>query len=364
MKVVSHRGFDLAAKRVPAFHLEEVTTKMELPVARPEKVEPGVGVETGMIRVLERWGISLALPLTLLPGQIIGIIVLDDKRSGRKYTASDLELLTTIASEAALAVERLQLQERLILGEAEKKRLEELDALKSEFVSSVSHELRTPLTSIQMFAETLRTRNVKMQKKQDEYLGIIQGESERLTRLINNILDFAKIEKGIKQYAFKPTDLRVVLEHVIKSMRYQFDKTKFHVRARLPKKVPIIDADQDAVEEAVINLLSNAMKYSGKNRRIEIRLSRSQAKLAVEVKDYGIGIPEAELSSIFEKFYRAREGSAKYAAGAGLGLALVKHIMDAHGGEVKVQSKVGKGSSFTLLFPIRSGERTIKRGQQ
>jgi signal transduction histidine kinase len=357
MKVVVHRGFELAAKHIPALQVDRIASEMKLPVARPDKVEAGVVVDTGMVDVFERWGISLALPLTLQPRKIVGVIVLGDKRSGLKYSSFDVDLLITIASQTALAVERLQLQEKLILEEMEKKRLEELSALKSEFVSSVSHELRTPLTSIQMFAETLLTRKVKTQKKRDEYLGIIQGESERLTRLINNILDFAKIEKGIKQYALEPTDLKAVLEHVLKSMRYQFDKMKFHVSVRLPRSVPLIDADRDAVEEAVINLVSNAMKYSGKNRRIEIRLSRNQANLAVVVNDHGIGIPEVELPSIFEKFYRASEGSAKYAAGAGLGLALVKHIMDAHGGEVKVQSKVGKGSSFTLQFPIKRGLR-------
>jgi signal transduction histidine kinase len=355
MKVVAHRGFDVAAKHIPTLQVDQITSEMKLPVVHPEKVESGVVVDTGMVEVFERWGISLALPLTLQPKKIVGVIVLGDKRSGRKYSSSDLDLLVTIASQTALAVERLQLQEQLLLEEMEMKRLEELSALKSDFVSSVSHELRTPLTSIQMFAETLLTRKVKSRKKLDEYLRIIQGESERLTRLINNILDFAKIEKGIKQYTLEPTDLKAVLEQVLKSMRYQFDKMKFHVSVRVPKKVRLIDADRDAVEEAVINLLSNAMKYSDKDRRIEIRLRRNQANLVIAVKDHGIGISDAEMPSVFEKFYRAREGSAKYTAGAGLGLALVKHIMDAHGGEVKVQSKVGKGSSFILQFPIKRG---------
>lgn len=357
MKMVAHRGFEVAAKHIPALQVDKITSDLKLPLAHPEKVEAGVVVDTRMVDVFERWGIRLALPLTLQPKKIVGVIVLGDKRSGLKYSSFDLDLLITIASQTALAVERLQLQEQLLLEEMEMKRLEELSALKSEFVSSVSHELRTPLTSIQMFAETLLTRKVRSQKKRDEYLGIIQGESERLTRLINNILDFAKIEKGLKQYTLEPTDLKALTERVLKSMRYQFDKMKFHVTVRLPKKVRLIDADRDAVEEAVINLLSNAMKYSDKNRRIEIRLSRNQANLAIAVKDHGIGISDAELPSIFERFYRAREGSAKYTAGAGLGLALVKHIMEAHGGQVKVQSKVGKGSSFTLQFPIKRGQR-------
>ncbi|MEK6571696.1 MAG: histidine kinase dimerization/phospho-acceptor domain-containing protein, partial [Bacteroidota bacterium] len=257
MKVVAHKGFDLAAKHIPSFHLDQVTTTMELPVSRPEKVESGVTIDMGMVDALERWGVSLALPLTLLPKQIVGVIVLGDKRSGAKYSSNDIDLLTTIASQVALAVERLQLQEQLIVGEMEKKRLEELNALKSEFVSSVSHELRTPLTSIQMFAETLRTRNVKSPRKRNEYLKIIQGESERLTRLINNVLDFARIERGIKQYTFEAMNVKEVLQDVLKSMEYQFNKLKFQVTTRIPKKVPQIEADRDAVAEAIINLLSN-----------------------------------------------------------------------------------------------------------
>jgi signal transduction histidine kinase len=364
MRVVAHNGFEVAAKHIPALQVEQITSDMKLPVSHPEKVEPDVSIETSMTDVFERWGISLALPLTLQAKKIIGVIVLGDKRSGLKYSSSDVDLLVTIASQTALAVERLQLQEKLILEEMEKKRLEELSALKSEFVSSVSHELRTPLTSIQMFAETLLTRKVKTPRKRDEYLRIIQGESERLTRLINNVLDFAKIERGIKQYTLKPTNVKTILEGVLKSMRYQFEERGFHVTSRLPKSLPLVDADQDAVEEAVINLLSNAMKYAGKSHRIQVTMKAEKGSLAITVKDKGIGIPEDELASVFEKFYRAREGTAKYSAGAGLGLALVKHIMDAHGGKVKVESKVGKGSSFTLLFPILRGERQARRGQQ
>jgi len=357
MRILAHRGFDLAAKHIPALHVDQITTDLKLPVANPLKVEPDVVLDTGMTPVLERWGISVAIPLSLPPKQIVGVIVLGDKRSGKRYTSSDLDLLSAAASQIALAVERLQLQEQLIVGEMEKRRLEELNQLKSEFVSSVSHELRTPLTSIRMFAETLLSRNLRSQKKRNEYLKIIQGESERLTRLINNILDFAKIERGVKQYTFAPTDVKAVLDDVMKSMEYQFEKLKFQVNVRLPRKVPEILADRDAVEEAVINLLSNAMKYSGKKRRIDVRLKVDADHVGIDVKDYGLGIPENEQSSIFDSFYRVREGEAKHVGGTGLGLALVKHIMDSHGGEVRVQSKLGKGSTFTLLFPIqRSAE--------
>ncbi len=353
MKVVAHRGLDIAAKHFPSLRVEQITTDLTFPVARPDKVEPGVSIDAGMAHVFERWGVSLALPLTILPKQIVGVIVLGDKRSGKKYSSSDLELLTTLASQIAFAVERLQLQEQLIIGEMEKKRLEELNALKSEFVSSVSHELRTPLTSIQMFAETLLSRKIKSDRKRTGYLRIIQGESERLTRLINNVLDFAKIERGVKQYTFESLNLKEVLQDVLKSMEYQFGKLKFRVDARIPKKIPFIKADRDAVAEAVINLLSNSMKYSGNKRKIEVRLRVNAEKLGVEVRDYGIGIPEAEMPNIFEKFYRVHEGAASHAGGTGLGLALVKHIMDAHGGDVKVRSEVGKGSTFKLLFPIK-----------
>jgi signal transduction histidine kinase len=352
MKIVAHRGFDLAAKHIPSLRVEQITTELRLPVARPEKVEPGIAIDKGLVDVFERWGISLALPLSLTPKDIVGVIVLGDKRSGRRYSYADIDLLMTVAAQVALAVRRLQLQEQVIVEEAERKRLEELNALKSDFVSSVSHELRTPLTSIQLFAETLLSRNVKSHRKRNEYLRIIQGESERLTRLINNILDFAKIERGVKQYTFEPTDIRAVVLDVLKSMGYQFEKMKFRVQILLPKKVPIVRADKDAVSEALINLLSNGMKYSGKNRSLSVHLKRSGNFLSLEVKDRGVGIPEEELQHIFEKFYRVRSDRGSRTTGAGLGLALVKHIMEAHGGTVTVRSTVGKGSTFTLLFPI------------
>ncbi len=364
MKVIAHRGLDVAAKHIPSLRVEEITTDLTLPVARPEIVEPGIPIDVGMAHVFERWGISVALPLTILAKQIVGVIVLGDKRSALRYSVSDLDLLMTLASHIALAVERLQLQEQLIIGEIENKRLEELNALKSEFVSSVSHELRTPLTSIQMFAETLLSRNIKSEKKRKEYLRIIQGESERLTRLINNVLDFSKIERGVKQYNFDSVNVRDLLRDVLKTMEYQFDKRKFKVNARVPKTVPLIKADRDAVAEAIINLLSNAIKYSGIKKRIDIRMRSNTKHITIEVRDYGIGIPRPELENIFEKFYRVLEGTARHASGAGLGLALVKHIMDAHGGEVKVQSEVGKGSTFTLVFSVRRNKLSNKRSPE
>jgi signal transduction histidine kinase len=361
MIAVAHRGLDVAAKHIPSLKVEQITTDLTLPVARPEKVELGIPIDSGMAGVFERWGISVAFPLTLLAKQIVGVIVLGDKRSRLRYSPSDIDLLMTVASQVAEAVERIQLQEQLIVGEMEKKRLEELNALKSEFVSSVSHELRTPLTSIQMFAETLRSGKIKSENKRREYLKIIHGESERLTRLINNVLDFAKIERGVKQYNFEPVKLGDLLREVLDSMEYQFGKMKFKVNVRIPKRVPLISADRDGAAEAIINLLSNAMKYSGSNRRIDVRLRSNGKNLTLDVRDYGIGIPQSELGKVFEKFHRVQDGARRPVAGTGLGLALVKHIMDAHGGLVKVQSKEGKGSTFTLVFPIHKNKLPTKR---
>jgi signal transduction histidine kinase len=258
-----------------------------------------------------------------------------------------------VGSQAAEILERLTLQEKIILAQEEQKRSEELSALKSYFISSVSHELRMPLTSIRMFAETLRSGKAGSPRRQREYLEIIEGESERLSRLIGNILDFAKIERGVKEYAFTQVHLEEIMRRSANAMRYQFEKHKGRLRTRVKKGIPVVTADSDALEEAVLNLLSNALKYSTLRKEVRVSLFERHHHVVIEVADKGIGIPESELGNIFDRFYRVRDDRTRQVGGAGLGLALVKHIVDAHHGTLSVKSKVGKGSTFTIRLPFR-----------
>ena len=230
-----------------------------------------------------------------------------------------------------------------------------LAELKSNFVSSVSHDLKTPLALIQLFAETLELGRLKNTDRATEYYRIINSEARKLTRLINNLLDFSKIEAGLRLYRRKPSDLTEVTEHVLESLQSQFRHNQFTVTARLGTPVPVL-IDPEAAEQALENLLSNAMKYSPESREILVEVLKEGQDGVVRVTDRGVGIPEKFHRRIFRKFYRIQTDAGSGPQGTGLGLAIVDHIMRGHGGSVRVVSEPGRGSTFSLHFPLYAGE--------
>ena len=232
-------------------------------------------------------------------------------------------------------------------------------ALRSQFVSSVSHELKTPLTAIRMFAETLQLDRVDAGTRA-EYLDTIVNESERLTRLLNNVLDFAKIEEGRKAYRREPASLANVVRVAARAMTYPFEQHGFDLLTEIDDSVPPVDGDADAIEQAILNLLTNAMKYSGSGRRIELRLTREGRHAVISVRDQGIGIPPADQTRIFEKFYRISTPENQRIPGTGLGLTLVDHIVKAHDGSVRVESAPGSGSVFSIYLPLRVDEASAQ----
>lgn len=227
-----------------------------------------------------------------------------------------------------------------------------LARLKSDFVSNVSHELRTPLSLIQLYAETLELGRIQTQEKKDEYYRIIRKESERLGRLINNILDFSRIEAGRKEYDMRETDIAELVRSTLDAYRYQIEKNGFEFEMSVDSSIPPVRVDREAIARALVNLVNNALKYSADEKVLVVRLYRTDGVVKLEVIDRGIGISYRDQSKIFDKFYRTCDPLVHNTKGSGLGLSLVRHITRAHGGEVAVESTPGKGSKFTLTLPL------------
>jgi signal transduction histidine kinase len=230
-----------------------------------------------------------------------------------------------------------------------------LAELRSNFVSSVSHDLKTPLALIQLFAETLELGRVKSAERALEYYRIINSEARKLTRLIDNILDFSKMEAGLRPYQTGAADLVEVTRRVLGAMHDQFTHNHFQVRYEQTADALPVTIDTHAVGQAIENLLTNAMKYSGASREIHVHVGFDDGEAFVAVTDRGIGIPRRQQRRIFRKFYRIAADAATGPQGCGLGLAIVDHTMRAHGGHVRVESEPGRGSTFTLCFPLTAG---------
>lgn len=235
-----------------------------------------------------------------------------------------------------------------------------LARLKSEFVSTVSHEFRTPLTSIRYLADLLQRGRVGKEDRKQQYCETITQESERLSRLIENILDFSKIEAGVKEYEFEEADMTEVCRDVVSRFQAQAASQEFTIKSEIPGELPQIHADREALSRALFNLLDNAVKYSGESRKISLRAWADESNIFIEVEDEGAGIGKEEQQRVFEKFYRSETIHESSVKGSGIGLTIVDHIVKAHGGEVFLESALGKGTKVTLRLP--KNKRTQKGG--
>jgi len=233
-----------------------------------------------------------------------------------------------------------------------------LARLKSDFVANVSHELRTPLALIRLYAETLELGRLTAKEKYQEYFRIIREESERLTALINNILDFSRIEAGRKEYEFKETNLSDLVRSTLDSYRFQIEQNGFAFEENISRDIPPVNVDREAIARSLLNLVNNALKYSKDRKFLGVSLYRANGCVKLEVRDHGIGIPPGEQEKIFEKFYRCGDPLVHNIKGSGLGLSLVRHIVRAHGGDVQVESAPETGSKFTIALPLDPSSRT------
>jgi two-component system phosphate regulon sensor histidine kinase PhoR len=226
-----------------------------------------------------------------------------------------------------------------------------LSRLQTDFVNKVSHDLRTPLTSIRMFVETLQMGRLPEPERQQEAFAIIAAETERLSALINRLLDWARMESGKRSYDQSVEPVEVVVDAALRAV----EPLRIQSRAQLVREVapglPPLQGDRDAIADALVDLLQNAFKYTGPDKRIVLSADMEGNAIRLRVIDNGPGIPGADQPRIFDKFYRGKDPLQRTIEGSGLGLSMVKHIVEAHQGTVSVASELGKGATFTILLP-------------
>jgi PAS domain S-box-containing protein len=235
-------------------------------------------------------------------------------------------------------------------------RLRKLDTMKSEFVANVSHELKTPLTSIKAYTEALIDMATEEQMK--AFLKVIDEESDRLLFLINDLLNVSRIQSGKIKMHYTLIQPRSIVDDILNISKINSDKHKLVLE--IAPDLPDMMLDKEKLKEVMINLISNAIKYSPAGGDVNVRMKMDESNLRIEVQDHGIGIPKEHQPKLFEAFYRVDSSHTASIPGTGLGLTIVKAIVEHHGGRCSLESEVGKGTTFSLLIPAR---REIKRGE-
>jgi two-component system phosphate regulon sensor histidine kinase PhoR len=231
----------------------------------------------------------------------------------------------------------------------------ELVNAKTSFVSNVTHELKTPISVIKVAVETLELGRFRTDEERDKFLRAISRETDRLAQLVDNILDYSRLEAGQHMLNRAPVDLRDVVSASMDSFRLRLEDAGFRYEVSLPDALPQVLGDSRALQHCVLNLLDNAVKYSRDRKDIRVAVAAADGHVRLSVTDRGIGIPEAEQDRIFEKFARVETGLVHDVKGAGLGLSLVQMLVHAHHGRVEVASTPGEGSTFTILLPVWDG---------
>jgi two-component system, OmpR family, phosphate regulon sensor histidine kinase PhoR len=287
--------------------------------------------------------LPLVIAFVLVPAALtltIGILILVYGSVARDYLFGGLILalvaITVAGTSATIAV---------LAREAR------VAKMQTDFMNKVSHDLRTPLTSIRMFVETLQLGRIQDPARQAEALEIISEETARLSGIINRLLDWARMESGRRSYQLRREPVDAVVDAALAGFAPQLLGGNVELKRTVAPGLPPVLADREALSEAVLNLLNNAYKYTGPEKRIEVRATRNGPSVFLSVVDDGPGIAPREQKRVFDKFYRAPDPLSRNIEGTGLGLAMVKHIVSAHGGKVSVQSELGKGTTFTIALP-------------
>jgi signal transduction histidine kinase len=295
----------------------------------------------------------MAVPL-VSRGEVLGVIEAVNKLNG-SFDSHDLDMLKTLASSAAIAIDNARLfTEELERAAALKRALEqqrELDRLQREFIQNVSHELRTPLALIRGHAEVLESGWMgELNAEQKESIGVIVRRSLMLTKLVNDIITVLEIEQ--RELVREPFDMVMLVRSVLTGFRPAAEQADLVLSAEIPPHLPLAYGDTLALRRALDNLLNNALKFTPAGGRITVRLYQIESNLMIEVADTGIGIPHDQLGRIFERFYQVDGSSTRKYGGIGLGLSLVKSIVEGHRGQVTLASTVRVGTTFTITLPL------------
>lgn len=354
LTIIANKNFSEIAEKRIKITTEKLHNKFFNISALKSKVEPEAEVSITFQKILTRWKVNLVIPIKSSKDQFWGFILVGNKKSGDRYTVEDIDLYQGIAINASTTIDRIKLQEQLVREKLEIEKLEELNQHKSMFVSSVSHDLKTPLTSIKIFSEMVLENEKSLSEKSKNHLEIIEGETNRLTRLINNVLDFSKIEKGIKEYTFNIVNLNKIVQNEINFTKYMIKMNGFNLNVKLNDFNDSIYADEDAIVEALENILSNSIRFSTSIKQIQITTYAKDNFACVDIEDCGIGIDKSEMEKIFIPYFRSDNARSKKIVGTGLGLSIVKQIVDKHNGKILIKSELEKGSVFSLCFPIIS----------
>ncbi len=236
-------------------------------------------------------------------------------------------------------------------------REEQISVMKSEFIANVSHEIKTPIATIRTLAENLNEGWVTGEEKQKEYFHLIEREAERLTHLVENILDFSRIERAKKIYRMETTSIGDATKKAIERFRLLVNGHGVIIKENIENDLPLLMLDSEAYEQVLLNLMDNAVKYSREDKVIEVSVRHQNDSIIIEVFDNGIGISKKDIEKIFEKFFRSTMPDGRKIPGSGIGLTLVKDIVEAHGGKIEVESEIGRGSTFKLSFPLSNEDK-------
>jgi len=312
--------------------------------------------QEGRVRYVDRLNIHsmIAVPI-IVQGRILGVLATSIAHPGRQFTQADLRLALALADRAALAIEnsRLYAQERRLRQELESlnQEVQEANRLKTEFVTVVTHELRSPLTSIAGYIELLLEESYEGAEAHRDYLQIVKRNAYRLLELSNDLLDIARIEAGKLVLKRVPLDLGGVIYEVSGALRPQIEAKGQHLRLDLAAHLPVVTGDPERVTQILLNLVSNAHKYTPPGGSITIATRAERTGVCIAVQDTGIGLSAEEQQQLFTKFFRAQHPLVREAGGTGLGLAIVHALVALHGGTITVVSAPGQGSTFNITLP-------------